>query len=241
MSNSASGVSCPSRKMPSSATSAPGTNASTSTRCPSGSSTARNAGVCNSACSRHHAAASPSSSSARMTPRLAEHRSGLTTTGNCQPAAASSPHARAGSSPAANSAKRGCATPPRASASRISRLLRAVVAAPTELPRSPSRSAARAAMSAVASSVAARWRRTARARPRARSRRPPPPRGGTRSAPTRRTPRAATARPARDNGWCRAPPRRRAAPRRARSRRSDRTSSTTAPEPGGHCHRILMW
>ncbi len=97
---------------------------------------------------RRNAAMKWSTSLARMTPRLAESASGLSTQGNFTPRAA-----RKGSSLSAMRRKRGIGTPAAARHWRIWNLSRAAVTAATALVRRPSRSAMAAAATVVRSST----------------------------------------------------------------------------------------
>ena len=97
---------------------------------------------------RRTAATNWSTLLARMTPRLAESASGLTTHGNATPRAA-----RNGSSFSAMRRKRGIGSPAAARHWRIWYLSRAAATAATALLRRPSRSAMAAAATVVRSST----------------------------------------------------------------------------------------
>ncbi len=81
LSNSARTLSLPSARIPSTATSTPGTYSSTRIRPTATGSRPRTSGVASSAAILWNAATKPAGSSARMTPRDAERCTGLRTTG----------------------------------------------------------------------------------------------------------------------------------------------------------------
>ena len=97
---------------------------------------------------RVHAAANSARVSARMTPRLAESTSGLSTHGKRARAATA-----CGSSVMEKTAKPGWRTPPRASASRMACLFRVALTAESALARSPSAWPMAAPTTVVASST----------------------------------------------------------------------------------------
>src|SRR5436309_9763764 len=133
---------------PSSATSRPGTNSSTSSAWRASSAGAE-AASSRIAVMRRKAATNSRASFARITPRLAESMSGLRTHGYSIPSASA-----AGSSASLTSRKRGTGTPVLARHRRIVCLSRAARAADREFVFRPSRSLMAAATTVVMSSTA---------------------------------------------------------------------------------------